>query len=260
MSKKHYRLSSKDLRFERQELRFQRQMNGHRYMTWAAVVKKVQPDRTYQTGNGYTKEVAPGDQLLETLHQRVLSKSCTFIETVTEVPEGFEQPTADYWITSTDPDTGRKLVYAHQDNVWDTKRFTEPPPPPKVLAQSPVSDADVMAITLHLIENRLSQYPQTDHDSAQSALETTRLTVRNVAARSHAQFHNLEQVLITAAQQGLEAFDRAYNLARVENAGINLSQHPEFRSYQTFFEMGMLPPSHHEMADRIIQLFGPTAD
>ena len=47
--------------------------------------------------------------------------------------------------------------------------------------------------------------------------------------------------------------DRAYNRYRLENRGINLDDHPEYRTYQTFFEMGIAPPGHQEMADIIIQ-------
>ena len=50
----------------------------------------------------------------------------------------------------------------------------------------------------------------------------------------------------------IEMLDRSYNLYRMENNGINLDEHPEFRTYQTFYEMGIAPPTHEEMADIII--------
>ena len=50
--------------------------------------------------------------------------------------------------------------------------------------------------------------------------------------------------------------DRAYNLHRMENHDINLDDHPEYQTYQTFYEMGIAPPSHEEMADIIIQALG----
>ena len=46
--------------------------------------------------------------------------------------------------------------------------------------------------------------------------------------------------------------DRKYNLCRMGNHGINLDDHPEYRTYQTFYEMGIAPPTHEEMADIII--------
>ena len=54
----------------------------------------------------------------------------------------------------------------------------------------------------------------------------------------------------------VEMLDRAYNLYRLEHDGMNLDDHTEYRSYQTyqtFYELGIAPPTHQEMADTIIQ-------
>ena len=64
---------------------------------------------------------------------------------------------------------------------------------------------------------------------------------------------------VTMAQlQGMpiEMLDRSYNLHRLKNRGIDLDQHPQCRTYQTFYEMGIAPPSHEEMADVIIGIVG----
>ena len=37
----------------------------------------------------------------------------------------------------------------------------------------------------------------------------------------------------------VEMLDRAYNLYRLEHHGINLDDHPQYRTYQTFYEMGI---------------------
>ena len=50
----------------------------------------------------------------------------------------------------------------------------------------------------------------------------------------------------------IEMLDRTYNWYRIENHGINLDDHPDYRTYQTFFKMGIAPPSHEQMADIII--------
>ena len=36
--------------------------------------------------------------------------------------------------------------------------------------------------------------------------------------------------------------DRAYNLYRLEHHGITLDDHPQYRSYQTFYELAVAPP------------------
>ena len=40
---------------------------------------------------------------------------------------------------------------------------------------------------------------------------------------------------------------------RLEHHGINLDDHPDYRRYQTFYELGIAPPTHQEMADIVIQ-------
>ena len=46
---------------------------------------------------------------------------------------------------------------------------------------------------------------------------------------------------------------RKYNLYRIESLGINLEDHSEYSSYQTFYEMGInTPPTHEQMANIII--------
>ena len=42
---------------------------------------------------------------------------------------------------------------------------------------------------------------------------------------------------------------------RMERAGVDLDQHPEWRSLQAFYDLGVRPPTHQEAADIIIGLF-----
>ena len=45
---------------------------------------------------------------------------------------------------------------------------------------------------------------------------------------------------------------------RIRNAGVNLDNYPDCRSYQAFYELGMASPTHAQMADSIIETFGNT--
>ena len=51
----------------------------------------------------------------------------------------------------------------------------------------------------------------------------------------------------------MEMLHNTYNLYRIENHHVNLDEHPEYRTYQTFYEMGIAPPPHQEMASIIIE-------
>ena len=66
----------------------------------------------------------------------------------------------------------------------------------------------------------------------------------------------LRQLLVVARARAEEVFDRVYGLVRMTRAGVDLDQHPEFRSLQAFYEMGVRPPTHQEEADIISQMFG----
>ena len=61
----------------------------------------------------------------------------------------------------------------------------------------------------------------------------------------------------TAAERATETLDRACNRKRIHLAGIDLDQHPHLKKYQAFYNMGMPPPSHQEMADVIISMLRP---
>ena len=50
-----------------------------------------------------------------------------------------------------------------------------------------------------------------------------------------------------------EMLDKTGNLDRIENQGVNMDDHPQYRTYQTFYELGIAPPTHQEMAGIIIQ-------
>ena len=58
----------------------------------------------------------------------------------------------------------------------------------------------------------------------------------------------------------VEMLNRTYNLHRLEHHGINLDDHPEYRTYQTFYEMGIAPPTHQEMTDIIIARVGRSSN
>ena len=47
-----------------------------------------------------------------------------------------------------------------------------------------------------------------------------------------------------------------YGLARIRRAGVELDRHPEVRSLQAFYELGVRPPTHQRAADIIIQADG----
>ena len=69
------------------------------------------------------------------------------------------------------------------------------------------------------------------------------------------QERTLRQLLFIAKARAEEVFDRAYGLVRMRRAGVDLDQHPDWKTLQAFFEAGVRPPTHQEAADIIIGIF-----
>ena len=85
----------------------------------------------------------------------------------------------------------------------------------------------------------------------------TKRAVINGIAMSAAAGMPFERAIVLTGDRACEAFDRAFALSRIKAAGVNLDDHPEYRSYQIFFELRLPPPSHAGMADTIIELLTP---
>ena len=99
-SKEKYVLSPERQRMERNELTFQAQLNERTLLPWNSILE------------------------LEFLFERMLGQSCTFTESVTEVPEEYELPFEEIWHTESEFETGRIMVLRHELDYWDTPEFT----------------------------------------------------------------------------------------------------------------------------------------
>ena len=253
-----YTLTQREKSLERSELTFQRKINDLRYMTWLQVLKKVSPEGRYEISDGYIKTVSKGRELLETLHRRVTNQSCTFVISVEEVPPDYEPDPQDLWTTYTHPETGKTIVDNLHYDPWDLTFFSEETEVLDELKYELLSDQDGDNITNHLIEHRSKERRCTDKDALLRARPIMKQTLLNSYASLYMTGSSHNVCMEMSALKAVEAFDRAYGLARIEKAGINLEQHPELRSYQYFFELGIAPPTHEEMADHIIENFNPS--
>ena len=87
--------------------------------------------------------------------------------------------------------------------------------------------------------------------SDQAAVELARPTIEAFIKQN--QRHS-ERVHLPC---GAYVLNRAYSTARIRTAGIDIDQHPEWKTKQTFYELGMRPMSLAEMADHIISTLKP---
>ena len=160
------------------------------------------------------------------------------------------------WRTKPDPSTGEVTITNPEDDPWDTQVLLQLPHGAK-----PVDPGSALLdIYLAMI---IGERSKTRDFSDQVALDRSRNDVRTAITYvlgwveaaapagldEEAKHHTIMQQL---QAMPTEMLDKTYNLYRMESHGINLEDHPAYRTYQTFYDMGIVPPSHEEMADIII--------
>lgn len=248
----HYRVPPETLDSETETLKFHRVNNYQNYMRWYTIAAKVDPEKTYVvTNSGVAKEVLTGDKLLDHIFSLFQRHHCTFVNRVREVPPEYSIPIDQLWQTVRDPSTGRTVVAGDHQDIWDTAFFTEIEPHYLTYVFGFVNIDDVMRLTDLVIQRRIGDYPPTrDFDAIR---DLTRLAVINGLYTFLHSNGDVPNAAHTAGLRACEAFDRAFGYARIAEAGVNLTQYPEFHRYQPFYDAGMAPPTHAEMADYIIE-------
>ena len=161
------------------------------------------------------------------------------------------------WRTKTDPSTGEVTITNPEDDPWDTDSLLYLPD-----GASPVNPGpDLLEIYVAMVIGARSKDRDfSDEVALDRCTEDVRTAITHVLgwieAAAPADLSEDRKHRLTIGQlQGMpvEMLDRKYNLYRMENHGINLEEHPEYRSYQAFDEMGVVtPPTHEQMANIII--------
>ena len=160
------------------------------------------------------------------------------------------------WRTRTDPSTGGITIENPEDDPWDTEVLLQLPHGAK-----PVDPGSTL-LDLYLAMV-IGERSKTRDFSDQIALDRSRNDVRiaityvlgwvEAAAPAGLDEEAKHQTIMQQLQgMPVEMLDKTYNLYRIESHGISLEDHPEYRTYQTFYQMEIAPPSHEEMADIII--------
>ena len=158
------------------------------------------------------------------------------------------------------PDTGEVTITNTAEDPWDTDILLFLPD-----GASPVNpELTLMDIYVAMvIGERSRERNLSDQDALDRCRNDVKTAITYVLGRIEAaaapgldeeRKHRLTMSRIKGMP--IEMLDRSYNRSRMENHGINLGDHPEYRTYQTFYEMGIAPPTHEEMADIIIERLG----
>ena len=114
----------------------------------------------------------------------------------------------------------------------------------------------VESIAEEVIARRCQETGVADPEADTETLWAVRRAVARTLTEDDAQERTLCQLLVIARGRAEEVFDRAYGLVMITRAGVDLDQHPEWKSLQAFFEAGFRPPDppggrgHHHRAVR----------
>ena len=253
-------VSEEHLRLERQECRFHREVNGVDYLSWRELRRRVRADRRYRVSHFEMPSALTGEEVLALAHQTLVERSCTYMDSLRQVGPEYEVPVGDLWETHTDPETGRTLVNASDDDYWSVEYLVGADGEEVDEASvdgilNPVG-MSVESIAAEVIARRCDETGVDDPEARAETLWAVRRAVARTLTDEDGQERTLRQLLFIARARAEEVFDRVYGLVRMRRAGVDLDQHPEYRSLQAFYEMGVRPPTHQEAADIIIGLFG----
>lgn len=238
-------LPDDELRAEAATRDFQRTVNRQKYLAWYTLVRKVKPDARYEIKSyGFQTETLSGQETLGRIRPVVDTRCRTFVNSVTRVSDGHTTPVEALWQTVTEPD-GSVRVWNHDHDAFDHSSMTMTIPEIELVITETFGANLIDHMVTVVVDRRLGeQAPTPDFDDV---LQLTRRAIINGLAMTTAAGHTPDQAIPMAG-------DRAFATSRLSAAGINLDNHPEFRSYQKFFELRMLPPAHAEMVDTIIAL------
>ena len=202
-------------------------------------------------------------QELETKVSRYTEGGLTHIEYLHQVPADTPQDPRNLWLRKQDPTAGAVTVTSAAEDPWDLDVILTLPDCASPLDPGP-GLLDIY--TAMVIGARSRERDLSDEQALERCKQDVLTAITYVLGRIEATGVSLDEETkhrLTMAQlrgMPVEMLDRAYNRYRLERHGINLDEHPEYRTYQTFYEMGIAPPSHEEMADIIIQAGAASMD
>ena len=214
---------------------------------------QIEENRTYCAHFSSIREIIKSQQL-EKRVRRYEPGDYIDVEYFHEVSSNTLQDPRNLWLRKQDPVMGTVTVSNAGEDPWNLAVILFLPDGASPVDLRP-SLLDIYAAMV--IGHRAQDRDLSDEQALERAKQDVHTAITYVLARIEAIGANLDQETkhqLTMAQlrgMPVETLDRAYNLYRLEHHGVNLVDYPQYRTYQTFYEMGIAPPSHQEMADII---------
>lgn len=247
--------TAETLQRERNKL-VQTRREGHQYLDWSALREQVDETGIYvHDSYGYGWPAVRGAHLLTAVRQRVMLTGCSRIEIVLPLECWPTPPDPSVWRLHGTDEQGRGLVSGGDNDEFAWAHFLDRVPGAEPITVAALTRAGLRRHVDRVVQKRLAANAETVPEAVRAA----RPVVTAVFCNTYAEMQGLEAcnslALWVAGNHAGEAFDRAYGLGRIQAAGIDPDQHPEYRRYQTYYDIGLPPPTHADMADEIIRRF-----
>ena len=218
-------------------------------------LSKVEENKTYCVHFSSIREILTSQELQDKISS-YSEEARVHIEYFHEVPASTSQDPRNIWLRKMNTDTGGVTITNTEEDPWDTDILLFLPDGATPLNPGP----DMLEIYVAMVIGaRPQERDFTDREALDRCKADVQTAITYVLGRIEAaappgldaeRKHRLTMTHLKAMP--IEMLDRKYNLCRMENHGINLDNNPEYRTYQTFYDMGIAPPTHQQMADIII--------
>ena len=214
-----------------------------------AVAGVLDPNqRTYCVHLRSCREICSYERVHEMAHGPQPGPT-TYIDHVHPVPGDTPQRTQDLWLRKLSQD-GRTVIVDHSGStVWETMSLLN-----NAANEGARDRRRAHALAHHALFLRSKERDFSNPQALAYAMPLARLAALQQLQHQHRNQlkHDPESRIRYALGRTTEVIDRAYNLDRMRLAGINLTADSPYLNYQHFYDRGMAPPTHQEMADAAI--------
>ena len=226
-----------------------------------AALSRLEEGRTYCVHFSSIREILD----TQTLENRINSYpegSRLHIEYFHEVAAGTPQDPRNLWLRKMDTDTDEVTITNPEEDPWDTDILLFlPNGATPVNGEPSMMDIHTSMVIGMVIGARALERDFSDQAALDRCKEDVHASItcglgRVEAARGLDPETKHHLTMAQLKGMPIEMLDRKYNLYRMEHRGVNLDDYPQYQTYQTFYEMGIAPPTHQEMADIIIKRVG----
>ena len=207
-----------------------------------AALTQVSQDATYCVHYSSLREILNSQDLADRI-ARYPEGHLTHIEYLHQVPADTPQDPRNLWLRKQDPVTGAVTVTNAAEDPWDLDVILTLPD-----GASPVDPGPEL---LDIYAAMVIGHRARDRDlSDEQVLEQCKQHIRTAIT------YVLGRIEGTASPSFDEETKHRLTMAQLRGMPVEILD----RAYETFYEMGIAPPTHEEMADIIIAKLAPPLD